>query len=83
MTGKYSVYTLYEGHEIMFHVSTLLPFSKDNRQQVNECTPKIMHLYSTCCRLVMMANFNDYNLDSNRCNRCNNPGTVRDTRIHY
>lgn len=34
MTGKYSVYTIYEGHEIMFHVSTLLPFSKDNRQQV-------------------------------------------------
>ncbi|XP_059224080.1 GTPase-activating Rap/Ran-GAP domain-like protein 3 isoform X1 [Stomoxys calcitrans] len=34
MTGKYSVYTLHEGHEIMFHVSTLLPFSKDNRQQV-------------------------------------------------
>lgn len=34
MTGKYSVYTLYEGHEIMFHVSTLLPFSRDNRQQV-------------------------------------------------
>lgn len=35
MTGKYSVYTLYEGHEIMFHVSTLLPYSRDNRQQVN------------------------------------------------
>lgn len=34
MTGKYSIYTLYEGHEIMFHVSTLLPFSQDNRQQV-------------------------------------------------
>ncbi|XP_036318191.1 GTPase-activating Rap/Ran-GAP domain-like protein 3 isoform X2 [Rhagoletis pomonella] len=34
MTGKYSVYTLYEGHEIMFHVSTLLPYSRDNRQQV-------------------------------------------------
>lgn len=34
MTGQYSVYTLYEGHEIMFHVSTLLPFSRDNRQQV-------------------------------------------------
>ncbi|XP_072152302.1 GTPase-activating Rap/Ran-GAP domain-like protein 3 isoform X3 [Bemisia tabaci] len=34
MTGKYSVYTIYEGHEIMFHVSTLLPYSKDNRQQV-------------------------------------------------
>lgn len=34
MTGKHSVYTIYEGHEIMFHVSTLLPYSKDNRQQV-------------------------------------------------
>jgi hypothetical protein len=35
MTGKFSVYTMYEGHEIMFHVSTLLPFSRDNRQQVS------------------------------------------------
>ncbi|XP_034235197.1 GTPase-activating Rap/Ran-GAP domain-like protein 3 isoform X2 [Thrips palmi] len=34
MTGKHSVYTIYEGHEIMFHVSTMLPYSKDNRQQV-------------------------------------------------
>ncbi|XP_065169391.1 GTPase-activating Rap/Ran-GAP domain-like protein 3 isoform X3 [Atheta coriaria] len=34
MTGRYSVYTIYEGHEIMFHVSTLLPYSRDNRQQV-------------------------------------------------
>ncbi|KAJ1520953.1 hypothetical protein ONE63_004030 [Megalurothrips usitatus] len=34
MTGKHSVYTIYEGHEIMFHVSTMLPYSRDNRQQV-------------------------------------------------
>lgn len=34
MTGKHSVYTIYEGHEIMFHVSTHLPYSKDNKQQV-------------------------------------------------
>ncbi|KAK9752078.1 CNH domain [Popillia japonica] len=34
MTGKYSVYTVYEGHEIMFHISTLLPYSRDNKQQV-------------------------------------------------
>ncbi|CAL4072455.1 unnamed protein product, partial [Meganyctiphanes norvegica] len=34
MTGRHSIYTIYEGHEIMFHVSTLLPFSKDNKQQV-------------------------------------------------
>ncbi|XP_050506896.1 GTPase-activating Rap/Ran-GAP domain-like protein 3 [Diabrotica virgifera virgifera] len=34
MTGKFSVYTIYEGHEIMFHCSTLLPYSRDNKQQV-------------------------------------------------
>ncbi|XP_076090626.1 GTPase-activating Rap/Ran-GAP domain-like protein 3 isoform X2 [Mytilus galloprovincialis] len=33
-TGTESVYTVYEGHEIMFHVSTLLPISKENMQQV-------------------------------------------------
>ncbi|PIK60817.1 putative GTPase-activating Rap/Ran-GAP domain-like protein 3, partial [Apostichopus japonicus] len=33
-TGTKSVYTTYEGHEIMFHVSTMLPFSKENKQQV-------------------------------------------------
>ena len=36
MTGAYSVHTIYEGHEIMFHVSTLLPYSKDNKQQVSD-----------------------------------------------
>ena len=35
MTGAYSIHTIYEGHEIMFHVSTLLPYSKDNKQQVS------------------------------------------------
>ena len=35
MTGAYSVHTIYEGHEIMFHVSTLLPYSRDNKQQVS------------------------------------------------
>ncbi|XP_073414714.1 GTPase-activating Rap/Ran-GAP domain-like protein 3 isoform X3 [Dendrobates tinctorius] len=33
-TGTHSVYTVYQGHEIMFHISTMLPYSKDNRQQV-------------------------------------------------
>ena len=28
------MYTIYEGHEIMFHVSTLLPYVKDSKQQV-------------------------------------------------
>ena len=35
MTGLQSLYTIYEGHEIMFHVSTLLPFTPDNPQQVS------------------------------------------------
>ncbi|KAL9988754.1 hypothetical protein ACROYT_G003237 [Oculina patagonica] len=34
MTGLHSLYTIYEGHEIMFHVSTMLPFTPDNPQQV-------------------------------------------------
>ncbi|EDL93195.1 rCG45706 [Rattus norvegicus] len=33
-TGINSVYTVYQGHEVMFHVSTMLPYSKENRQQV-------------------------------------------------
>ncbi|XP_025019147.1 GTPase-activating Rap/Ran-GAP domain-like protein 3 isoform X3 [Python bivittatus] len=33
-TGLYSIYTVYQGHEIMFHVSTMLPYSKENKQQV-------------------------------------------------
>ena len=38
MTGSHSLYTIYEGHEIMFHVSTMLPFTPDNPQQVtNMC----------------------------------------------
>ncbi|MFH4982857.1 hypothetical protein AB6A40_009566 [Gnathostoma spinigerum] len=35
-TGRESVHTVFCGHEIMFHVSTMLPYSKDNRQQVTQ-----------------------------------------------
>jgi len=34
-TGEYSVFADFEEHEIMFHVSTLLPFSSEDRQQVS------------------------------------------------
>ena len=34
-TGSHSVYTTFEEHEIMFHVSTMLPHSKEDRQQVS------------------------------------------------
>ena len=30
-TGLYSVYSEFEGNEIMFHVSTLLPYTPNNR----------------------------------------------------
>lgn len=34
-TGLYSVYTTYDDCEIMFHVSTMLPYSANNRQQLS------------------------------------------------
>ena len=52
MTGSHSLYTIYEGHEIMFHVSTMLPFTPDNPQQV---TNMCWTLPCTKCKIV--ANF--------------------------
>lgn len=34
-TGEHSVYTEYKGRQIMFHVSTLLPFDEQDSQQVH------------------------------------------------
>ena len=33
-TGTHSLYTAYKDYEIMFHVSTLLPYTPNNKQQV-------------------------------------------------
>ncbi|XP_066494578.1 signal-induced proliferation-associated 1-like protein 3 [Tiliqua scincoides] len=33
-TGTHSLYTTYQGYEIMFHVSTMLPYTPNNRQQL-------------------------------------------------
>jgi len=35
-TGKHSVYTTWQDNEIMFHVSTLLPFSPNDSQQIEK-----------------------------------------------
>lgn len=40
-TGTHSVYTVYQGHEIVFHVSTMLPYSKENKQQVRVNTQPV------------------------------------------
>lgn len=34
-TGTHSLYTTYKDYEIMFHVSTLLPYTPNNKQQVS------------------------------------------------
>uniref|UniRef100_A0A8D2B8U4 Signal-induced proliferation-associated protein 1 n=1 Tax=Sciurus vulgaris TaxID=55149 RepID=A0A8D2B8U4_SCIVU len=33
-TGTHSLYTTYQDHEIMFHVSTMLPYTPNNQQQL-------------------------------------------------
>ena len=33
-TGTHSLYTRYQDYEIMFHVSTMLPYTANNTQQV-------------------------------------------------
>ena len=52
MTGSHSLYTIYEGHEIMFHVSTMLPFTPDNPQQVTNMCSTLL-----CIKCKIVANF--------------------------
>ncbi len=33
-TGTHSVYTKWQGYEVMFHVSTLLPYRPEDKQQL-------------------------------------------------
>ena len=42
MTGSEAVYTLFEDHQVMFHVSTLLPYTKDDKQQVGSMQSTVM-----------------------------------------
>ncbi|KAJ8877990.1 hypothetical protein PR048_022453 [Dryococelus australis] len=66
MTGKYSIYTIYEGHEIMFHVSTLLPYSKDNRQQLKvppELWEKLIRRSLRACAELVSSSHSSRQLD--------------------
>jgi hypothetical protein len=47
-TGAHSVHTVEYGKEIMFHVSTLLPYSRENRQQLE----RKRHLGNDICNIV-------------------------------
>ena len=45
-TGEESVYTVYKGREIMFHVSTLLPFDEQDTQHVMQiCVYIYLHVH--------------------------------------
>lgn len=35
-TGTHSMYTTYKDYEIMFHVSSMLPYTPNNKQQVGK-----------------------------------------------
>ena len=47
-TGEESVYTVYKGREIMFHVSTLLPFDEQDTQHVMK-----NHTYMYMCLSIL------------------------------
>lgn len=47
-TGIKSIYTVYQGHELMFHVSTMLPYSKENKQQVS------VSVFCLCCIVYIL-----------------------------
>lgn len=49
-TGETSVHTIESGKEIMFHVSTLLPYSRENPQQLE----RKRHLGNDICNIVFL-----------------------------
>ena len=53
ITGKESIYTEFQGFEIMFHVSTLLPFHPDDPQKLER---KFVHLKSSFLGFFLLAN---------------------------
>ena len=57
-TGLQSVYTVFGGHEVMFHVSTMLPYSEENKQQVGERKMMMMMMIPKRER-EMVENMND------------------------
>ena len=44
----YSLYTEFHNYEIMFHVSTMLPYTPNNRQQVSHLSYRRITTNGTC-----------------------------------
>ncbi len=60
MTGETSIFTEFEEHQLMFHVSTLLPFSKEDSQQVRRQQEPILQRNRSAPRQLMLAFCNIY-----------------------
>lgn len=54
-TGTHTVFTSFEGHSVMWHVSTLLPFFPDDPQQVCAACPEVLYCTLTLCVCVCAA----------------------------
>uniref|UniRef100_A0A8K9XIX4 GTPase activating Rap/RanGAP domain like 3 n=1 Tax=Oncorhynchus mykiss TaxID=8022 RepID=A0A8K9XIX4_ONCMY len=54
-TGMNSIYTVYQGHELMFHVSTMLPYSKENKQQSERHVHVFHGIGFVCSRLKIFS----------------------------
>ncbi len=52
-TGTHSLYTTYKDFELMFHVSTMLPYTPNNRQQVS-WTHFIVNAFFSFSLLIFM-----------------------------
>eukprot|EP00039_Didymoeca_costata_P025638 m.14024 g.14024 ORF g.14024 m.14024 type:complete len:867 (-) comp4969_c0_seq1:62-2662(-) len=53
-TGEYCVHTVEYGKEIIFHVSTLLPYSQENSQQLE----RKRHLGNDICNIIYLEDIN-------------------------
>ena len=60
LTGKTSVYTKWQSYEIMFHVSTLLPFKADDTQRIE----RKRHIGNDICVLVFQDSDEHFQLAS-------------------
>lgn len=47
-TGTHSLHTNYKDYEIMFHVSTMLPYTPNNKQQVWYFLIKLVNKVHVC-----------------------------------
>ena len=82
-TGEHSVYTEYKGRQIMFHVSTLLPFDEQDSQQVR-MVRIVCVLCIQCCNVCVSLSTAriTYTMPASMYYSCTLPIGVRST-VHH